>query len=147
MSATDTQKILEKKERARWQRILRTYGITKEQYEELDLGYCPICLRTWSDTVRLCVDHDHHTGDVRGVICLYCNHRIVGRHRDPDLLERVANYLRAPRKGWIVPEKYKRGKRKKRKKLETDKSSGKTTRRKKVQTQKGRGDKKQTARG
>lgn len=102
-----------KKDKARWSRILRVYGITKEQYDEIDLGFCNICLRSWSDTVRPCVDHDHITGDIRGIICLYCNHRIVGRHRDADLMDRVSSYLRGPFKGWIVPKKKKKKRKKK----------------------------------
>ena len=105
----------ERRESARWSRILRVYGITKEQYDKLDLGHCPICLRDWSDTVRPCVDHDHSTMDVRGIVCLYCNHRIIGRHRDGALIRRVADYLEAERPGWIVPKK-KRKKVSKRKK-------------------------------
>lgn len=101
----------EKREKARWSRILRVYGITKEQYDEIDAGRCHICLRDWSDSVRPCVDHDHHTGEVRGIICLYCNHRLVGRHRDADLIYRIGDYLSAPRRGWIVPKKKKRKKR------------------------------------
>lgn len=104
-----------KQEKARWQRILKTYGITQEQYGELDAGHCRICLRDWSPTVRPCVDHDHKTGLVRGVICLYCNHRIVGRHRDGDMLQRVADYLRAPSTGWIVPPKPKKKRTRKKK--------------------------------
>ena len=95
----------EKKQKARWARIKRVYGIDEQQYQEIDLGYCVICLRDWSTSVRPCIDHDHHTGEVRGVICLYCNHRLVGRHRDADLIRRIADYLDAPRKGWIVPKK------------------------------------------
>lgn len=104
----------ERKEKARWQRIFRVYGITKEQYDEIDKGSCPICLRAWSDSVRPVIDHDHSTGDVRGILCFYCNHRVVGRHRDGDLIQRVADYLKGPRKGWIVPKK-KPKKRKKKK--------------------------------
>lgn len=97
----------EKKDKARWQRIFRVYGIDKEQYSELDLGHCPICLRVWSDTVRPCIDHDHSDATIRGVVCLYCNHRIIGRNRDGDLIQRVADYLKAPRRGWVVPKKKK----------------------------------------
>lgn len=110
MSLSDT----EKKERARWQRILRVYGITKEQYMELDKGYCPICLKHWDDRTRPCVDHDHTTGDIRGILCLYCNRYRVGNFRDPDLVYRIYEYLASPRKGWIAPKK-KRQKKKKRK--------------------------------
>lgn len=105
----------EAKEKAKWARIKRVYGLTKEQYDELNRGICRICLREFSPRVRPCVDHDHHTGEVRGVICLYCNLRVVGRHRDGDLLRRAGDYVLGPHTGWIVPKK-KRKKRVKRKK-------------------------------
>lgn len=107
-----SQSLQEKKDRARWTRIKRVYGLSKEQYDELNTGSCPICLRSFGSGVTPVIDHDHVSGDVRGVLCQYCNHRIVGRHRDPDLLRRVADYLSTPTRGWIVPPK----KRKKRKK-------------------------------
>lgn len=100
----------DKKEKARWSRIKRVYGITKEQYDEMDTGSCPICLRDWSLSVRPCVDHDHITGDVRGLLCIWCNRRAVGRFRDPELVYRIADYLASPRRGWIVPPKKKRRK-------------------------------------
>lgn len=103
----------EKKEAARWKRILRVYGITKEQYDELDTGFCFVCQRVWDDSTRPCVDHDHVTGEVRGLLCIYCNRYRVGRQRDGDIAQRVADYLKAPRRGWIVPKRPKRRTRKK----------------------------------
>ncbi len=103
----------EKKHRAKFQRILKIYGITEEQYGLINLGYCPICLRPWSDTVKACVDHDHKTGDVRGLLCVYCNRYGVGRHRDVDVVRRIYEYLAAPRRGWIVPPKKKKKRKKK----------------------------------
>lgn len=102
----------EKKEKARWQRILRTYGLSKEQYEELDKGHCPICLRQWSETVRPVVDHDHVANLVRGIVCRYCNHRRIGHHRDADLVQRIADYLRGPFTIKMPPKKKKKRKRK-----------------------------------
>jgi DNA-directed RNA polymerase subunit RPC12/RpoP len=68
---------------------------------------CAVCLKDASQfTINLAVDHDHATGEVRGLLCNYCNHRVVGRHRDPDLLQRVADYLRVGT-GWFVPKKKK----------------------------------------
>lgn len=100
----------EKKDRARWTRIFRTYGLTKGQYDELDTGGCPICLRDWSDTVKPVVDHDHVEQLVRGIVCRYCNHRRIGHHRDADLVDRIANYLRGPFHLEMPPKKKKRKK-------------------------------------
>lgn len=101
----------EKREKARWYRIKKTYGITEEQYKELDHGHCPVCLRVWSERVRPAVDHDHIDGWVRGILCLYCNRTRVGRFRDYELVQRIADYLRGPFEH-VVPPKKKRRKKK-----------------------------------
>lgn len=103
----------EKKEKARWQRILRTYGLSQEQYKELDKGHCPICLREWSETVHPVVDHDHVANLVRGIVCRYCNHRRIGHHRDADLVQRIADYLRGPFSLLMPPKKKRKRKKKK----------------------------------
>jgi hypothetical protein len=113
MASKSTLTPSEKKDKARWSRILKVYGITKDQYYALDKGLCPICTREWSDTVKPCVDHDHVSGEIRGLLCLYCNHRMVGRHRDADLVQRIATYLRETPRGWIVPPKPKKKRKKK----------------------------------
>ena len=75
----------------------RAYGITPERYEEilkLQNGVCYIC----SDTVKsrrgkLHVDHDHSTGEVRGLLCINCN-RGLGNFRDSiELLKKAIEYL------------------------------------------------------
>lgn len=101
------EEIKNAKENARYARILRVYGITRDQYQSLDLGHCPICLRDWSDDVRPCVDHDHVSGEVRGLLCIFCNRYRVGRLRDASLVQRIADYLSGPFRGWIVPKKKK----------------------------------------
>ena len=102
---------MDAKEKARWSRIKRVYGITKEQYDELDHGHCPICLRDWSSNVRPCIDHNHVTGRIRGLLCIFCNRYRVGRLRDADLVQRIADYLRVDAE-WIVPPKPKKRKKK-----------------------------------
>lgn len=102
----------EKKTKARWQRIKRVYGITEEDYKELDHGHCPICLREWSEKVRPAVDHDHVDGWVRGILCLYCNRTRVGRFRDHQIVQRIADYLKQDFKH-KVPLKPKKRRRKK----------------------------------
>jgi len=109
-----TQTAEEKREKARWSRIKRVYGLEKEQYELLNTGACPICLRGFNDTIRPVIDHNHQTGEVRGVVCSYCNFRIIARHNDPVLVGRLARYLEN-HTGWIVPPKPKKKRKTKRK--------------------------------
>lgn len=82
---------------ARAGHLRRKYGITQEQYDDIlakQSGCCAICSKTPEDEgVNLAVDHNHKTGEIRGILCRYCNHRVVGRHTDGDLLRRVASYL------------------------------------------------------
>lgn len=52
---------------------------------------CVIC----GDTGPLVVDHDHKTGQIRGLLCNHCN-RGLGHFRDnPELLEFARMYLLA----------------------------------------------------
>lgn len=103
-------------EEKRRDRYLRNkYGITSEQYNELlkkQDGKCAICEKHHTAFPRrLAVDHNHHTGEVRGLLCTYCNHRVVGRHRDAKLLRKIADYVEQGT-GWFVPKKTRPRKRK-----------------------------------
>jgi DNA-directed RNA polymerase subunit RPC12/RpoP len=100
--------------------LQRVYGITEKQYQSLlekQGGGCAICGKTPEEEGKaLAVDHVHIRGgggEVRGVLCSYCNHRIVGRHKDPDLLLRVSKYI-SQGTGWFTPKARKKSKRKKR---------------------------------
>lgn len=75
------------------------YGITEERYAELfkqQKGRCAIC-RNKPRTQRLAVDHDHKSGEVRGLLCKRCNHDLLGGgHDDFELLWRAISYLLFP---------------------------------------------------
>jgi hypothetical protein len=80
-------------------RILKTYGITYDQYwalYEAQGGVCYICQRAKGITKKLAVDHDHATGYVRGLLCTTCNKFIGHLRDDPDAGWRVGDYLFDP---------------------------------------------------
>lgn len=91
--------------------LRRKYGITEDQYFELlekQNFCCAICGKHESSFSRkLAVEHNHLTGEIRGLVCNYDNHRVIGRHTDADLMQKVADYLRQGT-GLFVPKKIRR---------------------------------------
>jgi len=76
----------------------RYYGITIQEYDSLYAKQnegCAICQSpTGSNGKRLAVDHDHQTGEVRGLLCDDCNTGL-GKFKDnPNLLATAINYLK-----------------------------------------------------
>jgi hypothetical protein len=69
-------------------RALQTrYGISREEYDEIlciQNGVCGIC-GTKPGARRLAVDHDHETGEIRGLLCANCN-RALGNLKDDHLI-------------------------------------------------------------
>jgi hypothetical protein len=78
--------------------VKTSYGISIEEYARMELAQnrkCKICLRSCNTGRDLAVDHDHKTGQVRGLLCSNCN-QAVGKLQDsPELAERLAHYLRS----------------------------------------------------
>lgn len=75
--------------------LRKKYKLTPEQYDEALLfqgGTCLIC-RSKPNRARLCVDHDHKTGVVRGLLCSGCNAALGLLKEDTNLLRRAADYL------------------------------------------------------
>lgn len=85
----------------RRRRNLRKFDISAEDWDALlakQQGVCAICLlpeRVERDNnVRLlCVDHDHLTGAIRGLLCSSCNIAIGLLRDEPKYLRAAANYL------------------------------------------------------
>lgn len=87
----------------RARRIKHRYGITVEKYEAMVAergNLCDICGQppTGNNTRahwggKLCIDHDHDTGKVRGLLCNNCN-LTVGYGKTAGILERASSYLR-----------------------------------------------------
>jgi hypothetical protein len=83
----------ENKERlADWNRKTR-YNLTPEEYTYMVIeqgGKCAIC-KDVSD--GLCVDHDHNTGEVRGLLCRKCNTGIGMLQDNLENLKNAVAYL------------------------------------------------------
>lgn len=74
------------------------FGITPAQYDEIlerQGGMCAVCGAPPTRGISLHVDHDHGTGEIRGLLCFRCNNGIGLYHESTDLLERAASYLNA----------------------------------------------------
>jgi hypothetical protein len=72
---------------------LHKHGITKEDYAirlKDQQGKCAIC---GCLPKKLCVDHDHETGKIRGLLCNNCN-LMLGHSKDSvERLRNAADYL------------------------------------------------------
>jgi hypothetical protein len=83
---------------ARDSHLRRKYGITVQQVEDIPTkqgGRCAICGAMLLLGSHTHVDHDHDTGQVRGLLCVNCNNGL-GQFRDrPELLRAAATYLEA----------------------------------------------------
>ncbi|MFG3137664.1 endonuclease VII domain-containing protein [Streptomyces sp. NPDC048211] len=79
--------------------VQRTYGLKPGQYEQLyeaQGGTCAICPRATGATRRLSVDHDHKTGEVRGLLCRPCNDMLGHARDDWAMFAKAARYLTNP---------------------------------------------------
>jgi hypothetical protein len=98
--------------------LVRKFGITLEQYNEMleaQGGVCAVCHKPPKVGAKAhAVDHDHKTGEIFGLLCFGCNHRLIGRIRDPVLFQRAGEYLKKGT-GLFVPVKMKRGSQRSRK--------------------------------
>lgn len=80
--------------RKEWMR--NKYGLTPERYNEMHRsqhGLCAICgneeITRWR---RLAVDHDHKTGEIRGLLCFKCN-MMLAYFEDGNWCKSAAEYL------------------------------------------------------
>ena len=77
--------------------VVRTYGLLPGQYGEMlaeQLGRCAICGNRPARR-RLAVDHSHLSGKPRALLCLSCNHDVLGRlESNPISLLALIAYVR-----------------------------------------------------
>lgn len=87
---------------AQHRKTVAKYGLTPEAYGTMLLsqgGVCAICSGPQTAKGRggaakpLEIDHDHATGEVRGLLCSGCNVGIAHLRHNPELLSRAISYL------------------------------------------------------
>lgn len=79
--------------RAKDYALRRNYGLTLEEFERLAAQQdfkCAIC----HEPRKLHVDHNHHTGKVRGLLCHYCNTALGSFDDDPQRILKAIAYLK-----------------------------------------------------
>lgn len=92
---------IENKDRKDWSgrksHLKLKFGITPEEYDktfEEQQGCCAICKKhSIYFKRRLAVDHDHKTGKVRGLLCMFCNTALGKFEDDVNILKNAVKYL------------------------------------------------------
>lgn len=82
-------------QRKYWAR--KKFGLTYEQLRDIESknnGRCWICNKTEEENgIGLALDHNHVTGEVRGLLCRMCNIGLGAFKDNVELLERAKSYL------------------------------------------------------
>ena len=88
-----------------------TYGLGSDEFQllvEAQNNRCAICNQPETATRRgktrtLCVDHNHKTGAIRGLLCNRCNTALGLIDDSPITLDKAVKYLQASTKRKIIP--------------------------------------------
>lgn len=99
----------DKKVTYRNKHLKKKYGITQFQYTQMfdkQKGKCGICenemnIMNGTPTKGVsrngrdcCVDHDHKTGTIRGLLCFHCNTALGHLFDDLTILDKIHRYLK-----------------------------------------------------
>lgn len=79
-------------------KFMTAHRLTITEYEHLleeQGGGCKLC-GFHPEHKRLCVDHDHVTGRIRGLLCHSCNVALGLLRDNVETLQRAIEYLREP---------------------------------------------------
>jgi len=96
--------------------ITKTYGLTLEEYEamvEYQDHKCKICGTHETDNAlskngnpkRLSIDHDHETGQIRGLLCNLCNTALGMFDDNVESLQRAILYLEGSKNSTVYMPK------------------------------------------
>lgn len=105
MISGETESKLLARRKAKDARLRRRYGLTLDQFEAILKSQGNVCAVCKQPDKVFCVDHNHKTLKVRGIVCLNCNLRVIGGARDKDeLLINAAAYVTNNPADLIFPE-------------------------------------------
>ncbi len=82
-------------------RFVEKYGISLAEYNDMTArqhGVCAVCGGKNRNGRRLAVDHDHVSGNVRGLLCSDCNAGIGLFKESPEIMLSAMAYLRVDEK-------------------------------------------------
>jgi len=77
-------------------RLKYVFNITLEEYNimlQKQEGVCAICEKECITGKNLCVDHNHTSGKIRGLLCDRCNNGLGRFDDDIELLKKAIKYL------------------------------------------------------
>ena len=81
----------------REKKLIKSYGITLKEYDNMLLeqnGVCAICENeNPPNSGSLAVDHNHTTGEVRGLLCIMCNRGLGNFYDNIQNLSCAIQYL------------------------------------------------------
>lgn len=72
-----------------------SHGLSAEQFTAMlqaQHHICALCDASFANR-RPYIDHDHQTGEVRGLLCMNCNTALGHFRDDPYLMRRAADYV------------------------------------------------------
>jgi hypothetical protein len=77
--------------------IRLTYGLTLEQEDAIKAAQGQVCaLCKKPPKKNWCVDHDHETGRIRGLLCVLCNTALGHFGDNVEGMLKVIEYLKPP---------------------------------------------------
>ena len=93
----DWRRSLGKGKYVKGEHLKRTYGMSIQEWDTLfnaQNGKCAICFKSPESNKDLCVDHNHITKKVRGLLCRNCNSMIGYSKESVLILEEGIRYLK-----------------------------------------------------
>jgi len=76
--------------------LKKKFGISEEDYIRIltsQNGVCGLCGQPMDEGKKLAVDHDHNTGEIRGILHNRCNMAIGLLLESPEICRKAAVYL------------------------------------------------------